>query len=159
MKPKFSHIEEGKVKMVDISGKRDVERKAIASGRIYLKSSTVKAVEEGKVEKGNVLAIARVAAIMAVKRTPEVIPLCHSLQITGVDVDFKFAKRSIEVKVEVKSTGKTGVEMEALTGATAALLTIWDMVKSAEKDETGNYPNTCISEVKVVEKIKGKHEP
>ncbi len=156
MKPKFSHIEEGKVKMVDISGKRDVERIAVATGKIYLRPSTVKAIQEGKVEKGNVLAIARVAAIMAVKRTPEVIPLCHSLHITSVDVDFKLARRSIEVKVEVKSVGKTGVEMEALTGATAALLTIWDMVKSAEKDETGNYPSTCISEVKVIEKIKGE---
>ncbi|MEM2933357.1 MAG: cyclic pyranopterin monophosphate synthase MoaC [Methanocellales archaeon] len=156
MRIKFSHIKEDRVKMVDISRKSDVERKAIASGRIYLKPSTVKAIEEGKVEKGNVLAIARVAAIMAVKRTPELIPLCHPLQITSVDVSFKIAKRSIEVKVEVKSLGKTGVEMEALTGATTALLAIWDMVKSAEKDKTGNYPTTRISEVKVIEKIKGE---
>lgn len=156
MKTKFSHIEEGEVKMVDISRKRDVERKAIATGRIYLKPSTLKAIEEGKVEKGNVLAIARIAAIMAVKRTPEVIPLCHPLHITSVEVGFVLAKRSIEVRVEVKSLGKTGVEMEALTGATAALLTIWDMVKSAEKDKTGNYPNTRISEIRVIEKIKGE---
>ncbi len=156
MKPKFSHISGGKAKMVDISVKKEVERRAIASGRIHLRPETVKAIKEGKVEKGNVLAVARVAAIMAVKRTPEIIPMCHPLSITSVDVDFRIAGKAIEAKVKVKSTGKTGVEMEALTGVSAALLTIWDMVKSAEKDSTGNYPSTRISEIKVTEKVKGE---
>lgn len=156
MKPKFSHIEKGKAKMVDISAKKNVERRAVASGKIYLKPGTVKAIREGKVEKGNVLAVARVAAVMAVKRTSEVIPMCHPLHITSVDVDFELSNRSVEARVEVKSVGKTGVEMEALTGASIALLAIWDMVKSAEKDETGNYPITRISEIRVIEKVKGE---
>jgi len=156
LKPKFSHIEKGKAKMVDISAKKNVKRRAVASGKIYLKPSTVKAIREGKVEKGNVLAVARVAAVMAVKRTSEVIPMCHPLHITSVDVDFELSNRSIEARVEVKSVGKTGVEMEALTGASIALLAIWDMAKSAEKDETGNYPITRISEIRVIEKVKGE---
>jgi len=93
---------------------------------------------------------------MAVKRTSEFIPMCHPLHITSVDVDFELSNRSIEARVEVKSVGKTGVEMEALTGASIALLAIWDMAKSAEKDETGNYPITRISEIRVIEKVKGE---
>jgi cyclic pyranopterin phosphate synthase len=95
-----------------------------------------------------------VAATAAVKKTPDLIPLCHLLQITGVDVDFEFHEGEIEAIVEVRSIGKTGVEMEAITGVSVALLTIWDMVKAIEKDEQGQYPTTEIRGIKVIEKRK-----
>jgi cyclic pyranopterin phosphate synthase len=143
--------------MVDISEKDDVSRLARARGEIVLSEETIKKIKAGNVEKGNVLATARVAAVLAVKKTPEIIPLCHQIQITGVDVDFEIENRVISAVVEVRTVGKTGVEMEALTGVSAALLTIWDMVKSAEKDESGNYPSTSIRNIRVMEKHKGKH--
>lgn len=151
----FSHIKDGKLKMVDVSEKEDVLRKAIAHGTIKLRKSTIKAINEGKVEKGNVLECSRLAAIMAVKKTPEIIPMCHQIPITGIDIDFDLSDEVIEVTVGVKSLGKTGVEMDALCGVSVALLTIWDMVKSAEKDQNGNYPDTKISEIKVLKKEKG----
>lgn len=152
----LSHVSEKGVKMVEISGKDDVRRVARASGRIRLKEDTILRIREGKIEKGSVLTTAQVAAIAAVKKTPDLIPMCHQLQITGVDVDFEFHKAEIEAKVEVRSIGKTGVEMEAITGVSVALLTIWDMVKAVEKDEKGQYPVTEIGRIKVVEKIKEK---
>jgi len=109
----------------------------------------------GEVPKGDVLAVAQTAAILAVKRTPELIPLTHKITITGTDVIFKSEKQGIRVEVEVKSTGQTGVEMEALVGVTGALLTIWDMVKSLEKDEAGQYPTTSIEDIRVLKKVKG----
>ncbi len=141
--------------MVDISHKDTIARKAIASGEIVLGRSTIDDIRNGTVEKGNVLSTARVAAILAVKRTPELIPMCHQIPITGVDVDFSIEKDHISAVVEVRSVGRTGVEMEALTGVSTALLTIWDMVKSAEKDDTGNYPLTSIRDIKVLSKVKG----
>jgi len=102
-----------------------------------------------------VLATARVAAVLAIKKTPEIIPMCHQIPITAIDVDFEIGEKLISAEVEVRTVGKTGVEMEALTGVSAALLTIWDMVKSAEKDENGNYPNTSIRNIRVLEKLKG----
>jgi cyclic pyranopterin phosphate synthase len=150
----FTHVSEKGVKMVEISGKDDVRRTARASGRIRLKEDTILRVMEGKIEKGSVLNTAQVAAISAVKKTPDLIPMCHQLQITGVDIDFEFHKDEIEAKIEVRSIGKTGVEMEAITGVSVALLTIWDMVKAVEKDEEGQYPVTQIGKIKVIEKIK-----
>lgn len=152
----LTHISEKGVKMVEISGKDDVRRSARASGRIKLKEDTILRVREGKIEKGNVLTTAQVAAIAAVKKTPDLIPMCHQLQITGVNVDFEFHKNEIEAKVEVRSIGKTGVEMEAITGVSVALLTIWDMVKAVEKDDEGQYPVTEIGKIKVTEKIKNE---
>jgi cyclic pyranopterin phosphate synthase len=108
----------------------------------------------GKVEKGNVLTTAQIAAIQAVKSTPNLIPLCHSIPISGVQVEFEVAQDEIIAIVKVKSAGKTGVEMEAITGVSVALLTIWDMVKSAEKDENGQYPSTRILNIEVVKKEK-----
>jgi len=142
--------------MVEISSKKDVLRIARASGRIKLKPETMKLIKKGGVKKGNVLTAAQIAAISAIKKTPELIPLCHNIPITSIDVAFNFNKNEIEAVVEVKSTGKTGVEMEALVGAGTALLVIWDMVKAVEKDEHGQYPDTRITDIKVVEKIKGK---
>lgn len=140
--------------MVDITGKPDSYREATARGRIRLKPETVERIRQGRVEKGDVEQVASVAAIMAVKRTPDVLPLCHPLPITGVRVSFSYGRDYVEVTVTVKTTAKTGVEMEALTGATVALLTVWDMVKQYEKDEEGQYPDTRIEEVVVVEKVK-----
>ncbi len=142
------------VKMVDITSKKEVYREAIASGKIILKKETLEKIAKGEIEKGNVFNVATVAAILAVKRTWELIPLCHPIPITNVGVDFAMNESSIVVKVVVKTTAKTGVEMEALTGVTTALLTIWDMVKKYEKDEKGQYPFTRIVDVKVESKIK-----
>jgi cyclic pyranopterin phosphate synthase len=142
--------------MVDVSEKKDVIREAVAEGKIYLRPETLQAVRQGTVLKGNVLATARVAATLAVKQTPLLIPLCHQIPLSAVDVEFTYGEDCIEAEVRVRSTGKTGVEMEALTGVSVALLTIWDMVKSAEKDEQGQYPFTRIEGIRVVEKKKGK---
>jgi cyclic pyranopterin phosphate synthase len=141
--------------MVDISEKRDVARAAKASGFIELKSSTLERIKRGEVEKGDVMAVAKTAAILAVKRVPELIPLTHPIPITGVAIEAKLEPRGVSMEVEVKSTGKTGVEMEALTGVAVGLLTIWDMVKGFEKDERGQYPNTFIRNLRVLEKVKG----
>jgi len=150
----FSHVKDDRVEMVDISGKDEVLRSATAVGTIRLRGETLDAIRRGRLLKGNVLATARIAAVLGVKRTAELIPLCHQIQITGIDVDFSVSESGVTVTVSVRSTGKTGVEMEALTGVSVALLTIWDMVKSAEKDETGNYPCTLIEGVRVIEKVK-----
>jgi cyclic pyranopterin phosphate synthase len=152
----FSHIQDDKAQMVDISGKHDVTREAVAAGKIYLRPETLAAIWGGTVVKGNVLATARVAATMAVKNTSNLIPMCHPIPISSVAVDFAEGDGFIEARVTVKMTGKTGVEMEALTGISLALLTIWDMVKSAEKDSSGQYPVTAITDIRVVEKKKGK---
>ena len=152
----FTHISDGRAQMVDISAKKDVVREAVAKGRIYLRPETLAAIREGTVVKGNVLATARVAATIAVKDTPRIIPMCHTIQLGAITVDFAEGDGYIEATVVTKSTGKTGVEMEALTGVSVALLTIWDMVKSAEKDEHGQYPVTRIENIHVVEKKKGE---
>ena len=145
--------------MVDITSKPPVFRMATASGCIRLKSTTIEAIRCGQVKKGDVLATARIAAILAAKETPRSIPMCHSIPITGLEVDFRI--ESIEsglgriwAEVTVTSVGKTGVEMEALAGVSAALLNIWDMVKYLEKDGTGNYPVTEMGNIRVLEKRK-----
>jgi len=140
--------------MVYVGNKPITKRTAKAQGRIYLQNFTIERIKKEEIKKGNVLTTAQIAAIGAVKSTHHLIPLCHSLKITGVDVDFNIDSNFIETEVKVMCEGKTGVEMEALTGASIALLTIWDMVKSVEKDENGQYPNTRISEIIVSEKIK-----
>jgi cyclic pyranopterin phosphate synthase len=152
---RFTHIENDQAQMVDISGKGDVVREAIAAGKIFLQPKTLLAIREGTVVKGNVLATARIAATLAVKNTPLLIPLCHTIPISTIIVDFVECEEYIETTVKVKSTGKTGVEMEALTGVSVALLTIWDMVKSAEKDAQGQYPVTRIQDIRVIKKRKG----
>ena len=157
--PTFTHLnEKNEVHMVDVTPKPDVPREATASGRIYLRQETLKAIAEGTVVKGNVLATAQVAGTMAVKQTWALIPMCHPIPVGAVTVSFVQTSEYIEVSCRVKTFGKTGIEMEALTGASVALLTIWDMVKSAEKDEKGQYPVTRIEGIHVVEKIKGSSE-
>ena len=142
------------VRMVDIGGKSEVERISVASGRIKLKKSTIDAIRGGNIRKGDVLSCAEIAAILAVKRTPDIIPLCHPINIENVSVSFHMDDDAITAEVTVKSTGKTGVEMEALHGVSTALLTIWDMVKGEEKDESGNYPHTFIENIRVERKEK-----
>ena len=143
-----------KAGMVDISAKNDVIRIAVAEGMIRLRKETVEAIKGGRVPKGDVLTVASVAGIMAVKKTPEIIPMCHPIPITSVSTDFELLEDGVKVRCTVKSVGKTGVEMEALTGVSVALLTVWDMVKSLEKDESGNYPQTAIEYIRVLEKVK-----
>lgn len=141
--------------MVDITEKPSVFRKATATGSILLQGATIEAIKKGQVKKGDALATARLAAILAVKDTPRLIPLCHPIPITGLDVNFEIEERRVRATVTVTCVGKTGVEMEALTGVAAALLNVWDMVKYLEKDETGNYPETEMEGIRVLEKMKG----
>lgn len=150
----FTHLSEKGVHMVEVSDKPVVKRTAVSRGKIYLNKDTIELIEKEEIKKGNVLTTAQIAAIGAVKSTHHLIPLCHSLKITGVDVKFDVDPEFIEVEVSVTSLGKTGVEMEALTGTSVALLTIWDMVKSVEKDPDGQYPSTKISDIIVVKKEK-----
>lgn len=138
--------------IVDVGDKEDVPRRAVAAGRLALSPTTVEAIRAGKVDKGDVLAGARVAALMAVKSTPDVLPHCHPIPLTAVDVAWNLADDALEVTVAVEATYKTGVEMEALHGVTVALLVAWDMVKPLEKDEEGRYPDARIADVRVVEK-------
>lgn len=151
---KLTHLSPKGVKMVEVGDKPIQKRTAMAQGRIYLQENTVELIRRDEIKKGNVLTTAQIAAIGAVKKTHHLIPLCHSLKITGVDVEFNTQANYIKAKVSVQSTGKTGVEMEALTGVSMALLTIWDMVKSVEKDENGQYPYTKISEIVMIKKEK-----
>ena len=155
MTKEFTHIEDDRAVMVDISQKDIVTRRAVAAGEIFLSRDTIERIRSGTVEKGNVLSTARIAAILAVKKTPELVPMCHQIPITSVDVDFSISEDHISASVAVSSVGRAGVEMEALTGVSVALLTVWDMVKSAEKDDTGNYPSTGIRDIRVLEKVKG----
>ena len=140
--------------MVEITEKPQVARRAVASGVIRLKESTLDAIRNGEVKKGDVLAVARVGAIQAVKETPRQIPMCHPIPITGVEVEFVLLPDAVRATVAVTSVGRTGVEMEALAGAASALLNVWAMVKYLEKDGTGNDPSTAIEEIRVVEKRK-----
>lgn len=151
----FTHVTGDAVRMVDVGDKAEVRREAMAAGRIILKEETMRSIREGTAVKGNVLATARVAATLAVKNTPGIIPMCHGIPVHGILVDFDLEDHYIDAMVTVTSKGKTGVEMEALTGVSVALLTIWDMVKSAEKDRSGQYPVTRIEGIHVVRKVKG----
>lgn len=153
--PEFTHISGDRVRMVDIGGKEEVARRAVATGKIFLRESTLEAIREGTVVKGNVLATAQIAATLAVKETWSLIPMCHQIPISSVEVDFAIGEGHLQARVEVASHGRTGVEMEALVGVSVALLTVWDMVKSAEKDRQGQYPVTSIGEIRVEEKRKG----
>ena len=146
--------DEGDVQMVDVGDKPDTARRAVARGRIRLQPSTVDAVREDGIEKGDVLATARVGAVQAVKHTWETVPMCHQIPITNVDIEFEVAEDRIELTVAVETTGKTGCEMEALEGVTTGLNVVWDMVKAAEKDADGQYPDTGIENVRVVSKEK-----
>lgn len=137
------------VRMIDVGDKDDTDREARASGSIEMSEETREKVLSGELEKGNVVAVARTAGIMAAKKTSELLPLCHPLPITNVDVDIEPSDPGFTVEVTVNYRGKTGVEMEALIGCSIALLTIYDMVKSEEKGME-------IREVKLLEKSGGQ---
>jgi cyclic pyranopterin phosphate synthase len=144
--------------VIDISSKPAVARRAVAEGSIHLRKETIDTIDSGKVKKGDPLAAARVAGLQAIKRTPELLPHCHPIPLEHAEVvaELDVSSSSVRVRVEVAANWKTGVEMEALTGASVALLTVWDMVKYLEKDEAGQYPETKISEIRVVRKEKGR---
>jgi cyclic pyranopterin monophosphate synthase len=142
------------VRQADISDKPVVFREATATGRILLKAKTLQLIREGGLEKGDPLAISKTMAILAVKKTPEMLALCHPLRIEHVQVEETLEGGSISVTVTVSAHEKTGVEMEALTAVSVALLNIWDVVKGYEKDKGGQYPSTRIEDVRVVEKVK-----
>ena len=155
----LTHVTEGgDARMVDVGDKPDVARRAVARGEIHLQPSTVEAIRKDTVAKGDVLAVARVGAIQAVKHTWDSVPMCHQIPITNVDVAFSIADERIEIEVAVETTGKTGCEMEALEGVTTGLNVVWDMVKAAEKDADGDYPDTSIDGVEVLEKTKRRKE-
>lgn len=140
--------------MIDIHGKNAQYREAVATGKIRLKPETIRRIREGLVEKGDPLQIASLAGVQGAKLTPTVIPLCHPLPIENVDVRFEVSDSGLKATATVAATGKTGVEMEALTAVTTALLNIWDVVKMYEKDEEGQYPSTQIDGIRVVKKVK-----
>lgn len=140
--------------MVEVGEKPKQRRRAIATGKIILQKETIDMIKNQEIKKGNVLTTAQIAAINAIKNTSNLIPLCHPLNITGINVDFEINKTEIISTVSVNSLGQTGVEMEAITGVSIGLLTIWDMVKAVEKDEDGQYPDTMISNISVIKKEK-----
>lgn len=143
--------EDGKAIMVDVTDKNETKRVAITSGKISMNLETYNRVKEGSIEKGDVIGVARVAGIMASKKTSELIPMCHPLFITGVDLEFSFLDKetTIEARATVKTFGKTGVEMEALTAVSTALLTIYDMCKAMDK-------TMLITDIKLCKKTGGK---
>ncbi len=149
---KLSHLDEkGAARMVDVSGKDVTERIARAEGFVSMRPDTLALVEKGEAKKGDVLATARIAGIMAAKRTHELIPLCHPLAITKASIELTPTRdpAGIKVSAEVKVAGQTGVEMEALTAVSVACLTLYDMLKAADKAMT-------ISNIRLVEKMGGK---
>jgi len=151
----LTHTDEsGNVQMVDVGDKPDTARRAVAEGTIHLQPSTIEAIRADDIGKGDVLATARVGAVQAVKHTWETIPMCHQIPITNVETTFDVGEGRVDLTVAVETTGKTGCEMEALEGVTTGLNVVWDMVKAAEKDDDGEYPDTAIRNVRVTEKTK-----
>ena len=140
--------------IVEIGNKPIVERKATATGLLHLQEGTKKAIVEKMVTKGDVLEASTIAAIQAVKDTPRIIPHCHPIPLEGCKVDWTWEGTSLRCTVHVSAHYKTGIEMEALTGVSAGLLCVLDMIKSFEKDEHGQYPHASMSDIRVLEKIK-----
>ena len=152
MAQQLSHLDEqGRARMVDVSAKADTVREATAGGRVRMQPETLALIRSGGVAKGDVLAVARVAGIMAAKRTGDLIPMCHPLPITGVEVDLTAdeAASTLEIEATARIVGKTGVEMEALTAVSVAALTIYDMCKAVDRGMT-------IEGVRLVHKHGGK---
>jgi cyclic pyranopterin phosphate synthase len=141
--------------MVDVSGKAEIFREATAKGTIKLKPETVNLIKNGKIAKGDPLYTAKIAGVLAAKKTSELVPLCHPLPLTNVQVETEVLDKStVGVTAVVKTKAQTGVEMEALTAVSVALLTVWDMTKQYEKDASGQYPTTKIEDIRVVSKVK-----
>jgi cyclic pyranopterin monophosphate synthase len=149
---RFTHFDkDGKARMVDVSGKPATEREAVARGFVSMKKSTLELIKDSKVSKGDVLGVARVAGIMAAKKTSELIPMCHPLNIASVKIDFDIDVKDSKIYIEsrAKVTGNTGVEMEALTAVSVAALTIYDMCKAVDRE-------MIISDIMLLEKRGGK---
>lgn len=149
---KLTHFDaKGRARMVDVSEKPETAREAVASGSVSMKKTTLMMIRDGKMSKGDVLGVARVAGIMAAKKTSEIIPMCHPLNITSVEVSFEYDEKGgrIQIESKVKIKGMTGVEMEALTAVAAAALTIYDMCKSVDR-------RMIISDILLLEKRGGK---
>lgn len=125
---------QGRARMVDVTEKAETFRTALAEGVVRMSGETLELVRTGGMPKGDVLAVAQVAGVMAAKRTYELIPMCHPVRLTGVDIRFAFEENAVRIRAEVKCKGETGVEMEALTAVSAAALTIYDMCKAVQKD-------------------------
>lgn len=145
---KLSHVDEqGRANMVDVGGKGDQRRRAVAAGEIALLPATVELIRQNQIKKGDVLTVAQIAGIQAAKQTSGLIPLCHPLGLEKIDVRLGLTEKGVTAESEVKCTGKTGVEMEALTAVSVALLTVYDMCKAVDKD-------MCIGEIRLLEKVK-----
>ncbi len=140
--------------MVDIGEKPLTERKAVARGALRLKPTTIEAIKSNRVKKGDVFSVSEVSAIQAVKGTSQLLPLCHQIPITSVDVSFSLLDDAVVCTCTVSAHYRTGVEMEALCGVGVGLLNVWDMVKYLEKDEKGQYPDTRIEDIRVLSKQK-----
>ena len=152
MTDKLSHVDEtGRARMVDVSSKDDTERVAIAKGEVVMQAKTMELIRDGMIKKGDVLAVAQIAGIMAAKRTSELIPMCHPLPLLEIKVDLILDDRlpGVQITSQVKTIAKTGVEMEALTAVTVAGLTVYDMAKAADK-------KMRIQNVRLVRKMGGK---
>jgi cyclic pyranopterin phosphate synthase len=150
MGDRLTHVDEsGAARMVDVSGKDVTRREAVATGRVLVSPAVVGLLRGEGVPKGDALGVARVAGIMAAKRTPDLVPLCHPLAISGVTVDLDLADDAVEIRAAVRTTDRTGVEMEALTAVSVAALTVVDMVKAVDKAAT-------ITDVRVETKTGGK---
>ena len=148
----FTHLDEkNKSRMVDVTAKEPTFREAVAEGKVLMRPDIVRAIEEGGVSKGDVFGVAKIAGIMAAKRTSDIIPMCHPLELTGIDIHFSSHSESGEITIQskVKTFGRTGVEMEALTAVSTAALTIYDMCKSADKE-------IILSDIKLLKKSGGK---
>jgi len=144
--------------MIDIHDKKAIYRESQASGWIELSPNTMELIKRKETKKGDVLIVAEVAALQAIKNTPNLIPHCHQILVQNADVNYEMLPNGIKVVVSVAAFGQTGVEMEALTGVSVALLTLWDMVKYLEKDERGQYPATFIHQIQVDYKVKHNNE-
>src|SRR5688572_13532877 len=148
----LTHLDEsGRARMVDVSAKGETVRIATARGRVLMRPETLRLIKSGGVTKGDVLAIAQVAGVMGAKKTPDLIPLCHPLPITGVDLSFELdeAASAVEITASARIVGKTGVEMEALTAVATAALTVYDMCKAVDKE-------MVIDQIRLVHKVGGK---
>jgi cyclic pyranopterin phosphate synthase len=151
----FTHFDEaGRARMVDVSAKAETPREAIAAGTVHLRAATLALIQSGGIEKGDVLAVAQVAGILAAKQTPQIVPMCHPLLLTGVDLAFALEgpfedEGRVRIRATVRTTGKTGAEMEALTAVSAAALTIYDMCKAVDRGMT-------IGEIRLLRKSGGK---
>ena len=151
--PDFTHFnEQGRAKMVDVGEKPVSNRTAIAAGRVLVNEETFSLIKSGGMKKGDVLTVAQIAGVMGAKRTPDLIPMCHPILLSGINLKLWLdeEKRSVEIEASVSCDGKTGVEMEALTAVSTAALTVYDMCKAVQKD-------MCITDIRLLQKTGGVH--